>query len=60
MDVARYFELEAAKAREIAQQVGKVVSKWRAEAGRRGISKNEADRMASAFDHEDLKEALRG
>ena len=28
MDVAKYFELDSAKAREIAKQVGKSVSKW--------------------------------
>jgi serine/threonine-protein kinase HipA len=58
MDVARYFELDAARAREISKQVGKAVSKWRAEAARHGITKSETDRMASAFEHEDLKEAL--
>lgn len=60
MDVAKYFELDPAKAREIAAQVGKAVSKWRGEAARHGISKNEVDRMASAFEHEDMKEALSG
>ncbi|MGC1294330.1 MAG: HipA domain-containing protein [Alloacidobacterium sp.] len=60
MDVARYFELNAAKAREIAGRVGKAVSKWRDEAARHGIGKSEIDRMASAFDHEDLKKALSG
>jgi serine/threonine-protein kinase HipA len=60
MSVARYFELDTAKARQIAAQVGKAVSKWRAEAARHGIGKNEIDRMASAFEHEDLKEAISG
>jgi serine/threonine-protein kinase HipA len=60
MDVAKYFELETAPAREIAAQVGKAVSKWRNEAARHGLSKNEIDRMASAFEHKDLKEALSG
>jgi hypothetical protein len=54
------FELDTARAREIAKQVGKAVSKWRNEAAGHGITKNEIDRMASAFEHEDLKEALRG
>ena len=58
MDVAKYFELDAAKAREIAAQVGWAVSKWRSEAARHGITKSEIDRMASAFEHKDLKEAL--
>jgi serine/threonine-protein kinase HipA len=60
MEVAKYFELGAAKAREIAAQVGKAVSKWRNEAAKHGIAKNDIDRMASAFDHEDLKQALSG
>ena len=57
MDVASYFELEDAKAREIAKQVGKAVSKWRDEAARHGLTKSEIDRMASAFEHDDLKAA---
>ena len=60
MDVARYFELDTTRAREIAAQVANPVSKWRKEAARHGISKNEIDRMSSAFEHEDLKEALSG
>lgn len=60
MSVANYFELDAAKAREIAKQVGKAVSTWRSEAAHHGVGKNEIDRMASAFEHEDLKEAVNG
>jgi serine/threonine-protein kinase HipA len=55
MDVAEYFELDAANARKIAAQVGKVVSKWRDEAARHGLSKTEIERMASAFEHEELE-----
>lgn len=54
MAVAAYFELNERKAREIAAQVGKVVSRWRDEASRHGLSNGEIDRMASAFEHEDL------
>ena len=50
--VAKYFELGAGKAREIAKEVGKAVSKWRVEAAHHGIAKGEIDRMASAFEHE--------
>jgi serine/threonine-protein kinase HipA len=57
MEVAGYFELEEGKAREIAKQVGNVVSKWRDEAARHGLTRNEIDRMASAFEHDDLKAA---
>ena len=57
MSVAGYFELVPAKAREIAAQVAKSVSTWRDEAARHGITGNEIDRMASAFEHKDMKEA---
>jgi serine/threonine-protein kinase HipA len=60
LEVAGYFGLETAKAREIAAQVGKAVAKWREEAARHGISKNEIDRMASAFQHRDLEVAREG
>jgi serine/threonine-protein kinase HipA len=49
--------LDAGKAREIAKQVGKAVSKWRDEAAQHGLSKTEIERMASAFEHDDLKMA---
>jgi serine/threonine-protein kinase HipA len=54
LDVAGYFDLDAGKASAIAGEVGKAVSRWRDEASRQGLSKNEIDRMASAFEHEDL------
>ena len=60
MAVAGYFELEDDKARAIAKQVGTAVSNWRDEATRHGLTKNEIDRMASAFEHEDVKAALAG
>jgi serine/threonine-protein kinase HipA len=58
MEVAGYFDLEEAQAREIAAQVAQATSRWRDEAAEQGIAKREIDRMASAFEHEDLKEAL--
>ena len=60
MDVAEYFELDADRAREIAAEVGKAVLKWRDVAARQGLTRGEADRMASAFEHEDLKLANGG
>ena len=36
------------------------MSKWRAEAAHHGIAKGEIDRMASAFEHKDLEEAIDG
>jgi serine/threonine-protein kinase HipA len=58
MEVAAYFTLSGTKARKIATDIAKVVAKWRNEAARHGISKSEINRMASAFEHSDLKEAL--
>jgi serine/threonine-protein kinase HipA len=57
LDVAGYFEIAEARARAIAAEVAVVVSTWRAEARRRGISRQEIDRMASAFEHQDLENA---
>jgi serine/threonine-protein kinase HipA len=54
-EVAGYFELELKEAREIAKAVGKVTGRWRIEAAKIGIEKREIDRMASAFEHPDLK-----
>jgi serine/threonine-protein kinase HipA len=55
LEVAGYFELDAANARKIAAQVAKSVSRWRDEAARHGLTKQEIGRMASAFEHEDLR-----
>jgi serine/threonine-protein kinase HipA len=57
LDVAAYFELDAGSARGVARQVGKVISKWRDVAAKHGLTKSEADRMASAFEHADLEMA---
>ncbi len=57
MSVADYFELDKDQARAIAAQVGKAVSTWRDEAAKYGIAKREIDRMVSAFEHDDLKNA---
>ena len=60
LGVAGYFGLDKKAARKIAREVGKAVSNWRFEAARQGIGKSEINRMASAFEHADLKDALRG
>jgi serine/threonine-protein kinase HipA len=59
-DVASYFELTALEARAIAREVGKAVSTWRKEAKELGLNKAEIDRMASAFEHDDLHDAVSG
>lgn len=58
MEVASYFELDAKMARAIAVEVGEAVVKWRGEAARLGLTTTEIERMASAFEHEDLQAAL--
>ena len=58
MRVAEYFELDDGEARSIAGEVGKAVATWRETASRQGLSRAEIDRMASAFEHEDLQAAL--
>jgi serine/threonine-protein kinase HipA len=54
-EVAPYFELKEEQARAIAREAGDAVASWRKEAAGLGLSKGEIDRMASAFEHEDLK-----
>ncbi len=58
MEVASYFELDAKGGRTIAAEVGQAVATWRGEASRLGLTTTEIDRMASAFEHEDLQRAL--
>lgn len=56
--VAEYFELNPDEAREVAAEVAGVVSEWREEAGRIGLTRGECERMASAFEHSNLRKAL--
>ena len=58
LEVAAYFELGAGEARQIALEVGQAVARWRKVAAKLGLTPGEIDRMASAFEHEDLKAAL--
>jgi len=58
MEVAGYFELDESRAKTIAREVGRTIAKWRNEAARRGLGETEIERMATAFEHEDLKKAL--
>lgn len=53
--VAGHFGLEDAEAHEIAARVGKAVAQWRDVARGLGASNRECDRMATAFEHEDLR-----
>jgi serine/threonine-protein kinase HipA len=58
MEVAEYFDLSATEAGAIAREVGGAVSQWRREAARLAIASTEIDRMASAFEHDDLRQSL--
>jgi len=53
--VAEHFGLEDAEAREIAMEVAVAVAQWRDVAQGLGASKRECDRMATAFEHDDLR-----
>ena len=57
LEVAGYFELETDEARAIAGEVGQAAAGWRDTAARLGLSGGEIERMASAFEHEDLTAA---
>ena len=58
LSVAENFGLKKKEAQAIAAEVGQSVISWREVAARAGIGKAECDRMASAFEHEDVKQAL--
>jgi serine/threonine-protein kinase HipA len=60
MSVAGYFDINDGKARQIAKEVGQAVRGWRGAAAKAGIKATEIDRMASAFEHDDLERALKG
>jgi serine/threonine-protein kinase HipA len=57
LQVASYFELTHEEARKIAGQVGRAVGTWRKVASKLGLTPAEIGRLASAFEHEDLKAA---
>lgn len=54
---AGYFEITDERARLIAKEVAASASGWRAEAARQGLTRQQIDRMASAFEHKDMERA---
>jgi len=58
-EVAQEFGVEPKKARRIAREVGVAIRSWRRDAAQWGASKEEVELMRSAFDHEDLRKALK-
>src|ERR1700733_1290058 len=57
LSVATHFGLKSEAPRLIAAEVGAAVVSWRKEAKKLGLTGKEIDRMASAFEHEDLTKA---
>ena len=53
--IAPMFGMTEKDTRTIATEVGSAVAGWRDAAARFGITSEKIARMASAFDHEDLK-----
>jgi serine/threonine-protein kinase HipA len=57
LSVAEYFNLSPDRAKEVIAEVARAVRPWRREAAALGIPRNEIDKMASAFEHDDSKKA---
>ena len=57
LSVAGYFELKDDEAKKIAAAVGRAVGGWRARAEQLNLPKAACDRIASAFEHDDLRQA---
>lgn len=56
--VGNYFYLSPSDMEEIGKEVAKATSSWKTTASHLRIPKREIERMASAFEHEDLKKML--
>ena len=56
--MAHYFDLDNLQAKNIFKEVGSATALWREEAAKLKIKKAEIDRMASAFEHEDLQRTV--
>ncbi|MBV9531175.1 MAG: type II toxin-antitoxin system HipA family toxin [Bradyrhizobium sp.] len=57
-EVAAHFGVKADKAKSIAREVGHAVASWRGAATAAGLTTKEIERMASAFEHDDLARAV--
>ena len=57
LETAGSYGLDAAAARRIAGEVGGAVATWREIAGELGATHRDIDRLASAFEHDDLAAA---
>jgi serine/threonine-protein kinase HipA len=59
LEVAPHFGVKPDKANDIVREVGKAVSHWRETAVATGLTNKEIERMGSAFEHNELRQALR-
>ena len=59
IEVGEYFGLEKSEMRLITKEVVNSVSSWHTEAKRLGISTEEVNRMATAFEHDETKRAIK-
>ena len=57
-EAAGYFALSLSKARAIIKEVATATASWREVARETGAKRAEVERMASAFEHDDLRRAL--
>lgn len=60
LQVAYYFEISNDDARQIALEVGTAVTAWRTVAKNFALTASHIDRMATAFEHADLKNSVAG
>jgi serine/threonine-protein kinase HipA len=58
LQVSSHFGVKPDKAKDIAREVGKAVARWRETAEATGLSASEIERMASAFEHDELAAAI--
>jgi serine/threonine-protein kinase HipA len=56
-NVASHFGVKPNKAKDIAREVGKAVSRWRETAASFDLTANEIERMETAFEHDELNKA---
>jgi len=59
LEVAELFGIKPARARTLATEIGTVTAGWRETAKSLGLSAAQIDRMESAFEHDDLRLALK-
>lgn len=58
LEAADYFSLGQQQAKTILGEVARATKSWRTVATRLGASRSEIERMASAFEHSDLEQAV--